>query len=938
MSNDNRIFADVKRAASLVDYLEYAHGGKVVKSGATTFYNPAPCCGHNDCFSVFSPNKDDAQDAFKCWSCGRTGDVFTAAELAGHAKPGEQLRAVAEFAGVALPDREQQKADEPRREKSRAEFIADKCLTERSRAVEWLVEVRNIDPEIAQKAALAGAVGWNDYRSTKVEPGKPGHGGPAFASIVRTLNPGHVVAVDLRYDDPALNGGVKTMTQGEKQGYGWTSDIKRLARAETVYFCESAVNALSIESAKLPGKVGAYAIRGTGNAANIDLSWMRGKQAIIVPDNDAPGDDGYCAGMKAAWLLHERLTALDVACLFVDHADWGEPDEINDINDLLREEGADEVKRALWRLEPWLIPGMAGDGGREDLFQNKQRGRRRVFLPFHHDAMYWRFRVRPDFTSYVSEAKRDAEEPDAAPKLEFKELAGFRVAAVSRVQIQSATATMSGDDETMPNVRFSVSVQTTRHGPRLVRKTVDDEKLHNIDLWKRFGPVWDMSKFLRMVNILENAAHIGARKAANFVGLCWKEGELVVNEGPDCYFQEPEKQCPYHNLTFPTGAPEAGRKVVEAYQATFGGNAAAHLLVWALGGHLKAILGFWPHMVLQADKGAGKSTLIKRLERSIAFTMLSGQSTQSDFRLLTSVSHTSHPVGWEEISARKQQIIDAAVALLQESYQYTVTRRGSEMIEFVLSAPVLLAGEDVPVASLTGKIVRASLRTKGTLMPDDLPRFPVRAWLQWLAEADAKHIRKMYENTRERFMRASRASGSDNGAVRMVGNYAALGLAWGLLTEFCGMQWQAGDFLTDLQREMNDHIAQTSADRHPWVWIMERFAGEVAAGRYQGPVKIEEDFRTEDGGAEEVIFLRTSDVMHHMSTTSSLRDFWNSLPVKSDRVFKKQMGDAGVIVGEAERTIGQKRYSRLAAISTTKLETFGVLLHRIDRAAEQGFH
>lgn len=926
-----KIFADVKRAASLVGYIESACGGEAVKSGASLFINPSPCCGHKDCFSIFSPNKDGAQDAYRCHSCGAKGDVFTVATEIQGLKMGEALRAVAGFAGVDLPDRERPGASEPAREKTRAEYIAERCVGERNKAVEYLVEARKIDAEVAQKAALAGAVGWNEYRSKKIGPGERGHGGPALATIVRSLNPGHIMAVDLRFEDPALNGGIKTQTQGEKEGYGWTSDIRRLMKAETVFFCESAINALSIESARMPGKTAAFAIRGTGNAGNIPLGWMRGKQAVIVPDNDAPGDDGYCAGLKAAWVLHERLTGLDVACQFVDMADWGEPDEINDVNDLLKAEGPEALKRALWKLEPWLIAGMAGDGGREDLFSRKQQGRRRVYLPFHHDSMYWRFRVRPDFTSYVSEIKQNADDPDGAPKMDVKELAGFRVAAISRVQIQSATATMTGDEETMPSTRFSVSVQTTRHGATLLRRTVDDEKLHNIDLWKRFGPVWDQSKFLRMVNILENAAHIGARKAANFVGLCWKEGRLQVNEGPDCYFQEPEKQCPYHNLTFPTGTPDQGRKVIEAFQTTFGANAAAQLLVWALGGHLKTIIGFWPHMVLQADKGAGKSTLIKRMERAIAFTMLSGQSTQSDFRLLTSVSHTGHPVGWEEISARKQQVIDAAVALLQESYQYTVTRRGSEMTEYLLSAPVLLAGEDVPVVSLTGKIVRASLRIKGDLIPDDLPRFPVRAWLEWLAAADVRHVRRMYENTRERLMRGSRASGADNGAVRMVGNYAAIALAWGLLTEFCGMSWQAGDFIGDLQREMNEHIGQTSADRHPWVWIMERFAGELAAGRYQGPYCYD-TVQTEAGGEEAVICLRTSDVMHHMQTTSALRDFWNSLPVKSDRVFKKQMEHAGVIVGEVERTIGntmvRRRYSRLAAVSLTKLEGFGVYVHR----------
>lgn len=76
---DKKIFADVKRAASLVGYIESACGGEAVKSGASLFINPSPCCGHKDCFSIFSPNKDGAQDAYKCHSCGAKGDVFTVA-------------------------------------------------------------------------------------------------------------------------------------------------------------------------------------------------------------------------------------------------------------------------------------------------------------------------------------------------------------------------------------------------------------------------------------------------------------------------------------------------------------------------------------------------------------------------------------------------------------------------------------------------------------------------------------------------------------------------------------------------------------------------------------------------------------------------------------------------------------------------------------------
>lgn len=920
--SDGRIFGEVKAACSLLDYIEHRlPAAKVVKSGASTFINPAPCCSHNDCFNV-----DTKKGTWKCYSCGtpaslKAGDVFHFAEQVLGLSRHDALKDIAAFAGVPLPTR-----DAPRpvqREKTRAEFIAERCLAAPSRAVEWLTEARGIDAEVAQRAALARSVGFNDWTSPTVAAGERMHGGPACAFIVRTLNPGHVMAVDLRYFDPALNGWVKTTCQGEKQGYGWTSDVARLHAAETVYLTESPINALSIESARIPGKTAAFALRGTGNVANISFDWLRGKQAVIVADNDEPGDDGYCAGLKAAWALHEKLMALDVSALLVDFSEWG----VNDVNDLLKAEGPEALRRSLWRLEQWAIPGMSGQGPQNDLFA--PRGRRRFFLPFHHDAVYWRYRVRPDFTSYVDKVENTSDDPEnTAPKLSLRELAGFRIAAISRVTIQGATATMTGDPDAMPRVLFSVSVQTTRHGANLVRKVVDDERLHNIDVWKRFGPVWDQSKFLRLVNIFENAAHIGQRHAANFVGLCWRDGRLVVNEGPDCYFQHPEQQCPYHNMTFPNGTKGDGRRVVEAFSATFGRNAALQLLVWSLGGHLKALLGFWPHTMLQANKGMGKSTLIKRLERTIAFTMFSGQSLQTEFRLLTSVSHTSHPVGWEELSARRQDVIDKAIAILQENYQYTLNRRGSDMLEFLLSAPVLLAGEDVPVKSLIGKVVRSTLREKGPLLPDDLPRFPVRQWLLFLSDLTQPQVRALFQRCRDACARSSRASGDDDGANRMANNYAALMTAWVLLCEFLEIDAKEGPFLTDLLAEMNLHIAQTSADRQPWVWIMETLAGEIAAGHYQGPWRIDSLQPTR----EECLFVRTSDVMHHMARTTALREFWNGLPVKSDRIFKQQMEEAGVVIGEAEKTIGGRRYNRMTAISKEKLEEFGIFIHKPEEA------
>ena len=346
-----------------------------------------------------------------------------------------------------------------------------------------------------------------------------------------------------------------------------------------------------------------------------------------------------------------------------------------------------------------MIPGVLGN----DEFH--PGGQRRVYLPVHDFEKYWRFRVKSDFTSFVKEVNDE----DEGPRKVFEDLCGFRIAALSRVSIASASATMTGEPDTQPNTIFSASVQTARHGNHLVRRVFNDEQLHNPDQWRKFGPIFKPAQFSRMLNMWERATEIGARDAVNYVGLAWRNGKPTVNEGQDCFFTEPDKQCPYYNLSFPSGPSADAARVLQAYQATMKGNVAAQMLVWGLGGHLKAFLGFWPHFVLQAEKGAGKSTIIKRMERSIGMTMFSGQSLQTEFRILTSLSHTSHPVGWEELSARRQDVIDKAVAMLQESYNYTVTRRGTDMTEYMLSAPVLLAGEDVPVNSLLGKLVRGSL-------------------------------------------------------------------------------------------------------------------------------------------------------------------------------------------------------------------------------------
>ena len=804
-------------------------------------------------------------------------------------------------------------APQEKREKTTAEYIAGRCVDHP--ALHEYLTGRGISEEVIARAVRERTLGYNDWRSTKpgIQRGDVGYGGPAAAFIVKSLNPGHIMAVDMRYLNPADNGGVKTQSQGEKAGYPWTSNAAWLRKAPVVYIVESAINALSIESAALPG-VAALATRGVGAIAATDWRFLHGKEVRICMDNDEPNErTGRPPGLEAAWKLYEHLAALNIAALLVDQSEWG----FNDVNDgLLALKGSPETFRELLRqAEPWIIPGLPG---RADAIKGKPR----VFLPPLDFAQYWRYRVTPDFTFWHRTVTEKNEQGDLIEREKHEDIAGFRVAAITRVVVASAASVMSGEQDAQPVTLYAVSVQAPRHGPVLLRRVFDDAALHNPEQWKKLGPVFKPAQFARMVSILERNARRASRDAINFVGLAWRSGRLAVNEGPDCYFKDPEKQCPYHNLVFPAGGAADARRVVAAYQRTFAHNAATIPLVWAIGGHLKALLGFWPHLCMEARKGAGKSTLIKRLERTVAMKVFSGQSLQTEYRLLTSVSATSHPVGWEEISARRQEIIDKAVSLLQEGYQYTETRRGSEMLEYLICAPVLLAGEDVPVRSLTGKLVRTDLSgRKGHELPPDLPRFPLRDWLRYLAAITPAQAHELLDRAAADLGRKCVARGSDEGASRMIKNYAALLACWRLLCDYAGIDVDQGEFRGHLAEEMNHHIRETSADREPWVWILETLFDEISAGRYHQP------WTLDDHDGQMCLLLRTRQVMHHLASSTGLRDIWNALPLKSDRSFKRQLKDAGVCISDTvERTIKHHRWSHLTAISLERLEEYGLHL------------
>lgn len=98
-------FAKVKAAFPLVRFVERRNLGKLETSGASTFCEPAPCCGHKECFSI-TPDKE----VWFCHSCDKGGDIFDLCMLVDGVEKGQALVTLAEEAGVAIEKPKEKKA------------------------------------------------------------------------------------------------------------------------------------------------------------------------------------------------------------------------------------------------------------------------------------------------------------------------------------------------------------------------------------------------------------------------------------------------------------------------------------------------------------------------------------------------------------------------------------------------------------------------------------------------------------------------------------------------------------------------------------------------------------------------------------------------------------------------------------------------------------
>lgn len=775
----------------------------------------------------------------------------------------------------------------------------------------YLMNERKISEKVIDTCIQQKTLGWNTFTSTKRKPGEKLHGGPGPAFITKDFNTKQVVNFETRYVDSELNGGLKTQCQGEKTGHLYIPDLTRFKAAKTVIVVESPINALTVlTAARYP--VAAVATRGV---ANLDLNWevLSGKQVLVCFDNDAPFNEGkqkgHRPGPEAAWQIHNILTEYRLSCRFIDqtYEEWG---SINDLNDYLIEHGEEKTRFALNRIENCLIPGLhIGD----DFSHIRYK---RHYLENHNANIYSNYTVTKNHTS-ITVKKFDEE---GKPTFNSEDLCSFRIVKISKVLIQSDNATINNIPDSEPKEVYVATCDIPRRENAPLKTMIfDDDNFHELSMWKKFGAIFKPVQFARMLTLLESTISTSEKKAVNLVGLAWCNGRVIVNESKDCHFED-DNQCPYNSLSFPKGTIYQAKTVVEAYQKTFKDNAATFLLTWALGAHLKIFLKYWPHMVLEAEKGAGKSVLEGKLAQTLSMKKFSGQQVETEWRILTALSYTTHPVIWEELSARSNVKIGKALSMLQEAYNFSPSTRGAKSTKFMLAAPVCMGGEEVEAKTLLGKVVRTNINEKkGDMLPFDLPTFPVREWLEFLAEMDEKHVHDMLNSARQYCKERCAGKEKDDGAERIIDNFAAVLLAWKLLCEFIDIPTNSNGFCVDLIKEMNTFLSESEADRHPWVWIMATICSEIDADNFRYPYK----FGQENG--EDVIFIRCSHIMNHMATSPNLRAEFDALPIKGARVLKKQFKRAGVVVkDEVDKTIVRKRVPRMQAISLKKLAEYGL--------------
>jgi DNA primase len=329
-NNTSDTFQNVKRAVDLADYIESQASSKRVKKGSSVFFEPAPCCSHNECFHLW---KDDT--AFKCQSCGVVGDVFNYAEDVQGMDKGAALRYVADWAGVTLPDLHKTASPDAKpKPENRLQTVLEAAikhyqssLAERADVMEWLtaakpagrghkvttiqtMEIGCSDGKLAEALGKQG-ISLDDvkaaglYVESKKTPGEwRDFFVPGLVIFPHRLPSGEVAHFTLK--DPKKKLDYQLRAENRMDGFLWGN--QKAIRSETVILLEGENDLASMFDAGVKN-----ALASLGQLSDEQMRWMdtqaSGKTVITWFDYDTKwGDKGQPpAGMKYTRKMYQRL-------------------------------------------------------------------------------------------------------------------------------------------------------------------------------------------------------------------------------------------------------------------------------------------------------------------------------------------------------------------------------------------------------------------------------------------------------------------------------------------------------------------------------------------------------------------------------------------------------------------------------------------------------
>lgn len=774
----------------------------------------------------------------------------------------EAMRYLHELYG--FPMESTPKTAAPPKAESKAEYIWRTAKKNAGivQAAKYLTDVRKLPAEQVAK--------WQDkvfgFSNWTPKDGNPDAHGPA--TIFPVVNQDGVVsAVNMRYladgHDP------KMRTIGEPSGCFFLPDLS-IKRSSVIWLVESPIDALTLVAAGCP----AMAFLSASMAKAFPLSWLNDKQRLMIL---ADGDE---AGKGAAETLYHRAISAGITAQIVDWSgDHKDPNAALQAGTTLEtiQSWAKNVKTDLFPVGgPWIPEG--------------EFGRMRSFI------------CNLDTTEFRTEN-------DGGEKLE--PVASYRIFRMDPIMVHDPTTALTGKKSGYSSHQTLITYRRS-DSPFMQKQIIDGDDVGKPTTWQKFGHLHNPRQMARILQTLgRDQRH--TQETVGVIGLVYVGGQLQLVDSKNSYLTD--EQCIYHRLVMPSAPQETASGIMQNMDGLFKNSLGLIALAWTLGSMMKVFLGFWPHLVVRAHHGSGKSVLVEDI-----LSILTGcvhkepSEIETRYRRMKMLSNHIYPVFLDEISRAKKADCNDFVDLLNSSYRAALRNHGTSG-QYLMAAPVCLIGQDNPVedSAFSTKIIQFSIddmKIESGLFAPREP-FPVAEWAQWLiARWDREKAETRLKMHTESLTHQLKRDASDNNIGRFITNYAALQFAIEELFAFSGYK---NDIVWGVIRDiMNRHLGESVIIRRESVAILEQLVQETnLAKRREDQI----NHKVENG------FL----ILHTNTILPYLHKLGHEFPVTSSVCLADHLERDGFLVGRnVSRNINGKK-GKCVVISLQRLEDAGIV-------------